>query len=349
MSDMLEMTFTDFTIEPEQDERARRIHEQAIVFDCSSVVKEEPAHFERARAGGITGTNHTVTNPHSDFNQAAVDMARCAKWIEANASQGLLATSVSDIEEAKRSGREAIVFGPQNGEMLGTDLGRLDVAYQLGMRIMLLTYQRQNWIGTGCGELQDGGLSRFGRSVVKAMDDLGIVVDLSHCGATTALQAFDLAKNPAVFTHAHPYTPTPHVRAKTDDVLKAMAAQGGVIGITALSAFNADPAEPRKRPGLKGFLRHVTYVAELVGVDHVGIGLDFDETNTPEKFAADHAISPELDTGFGWDDKRIHDLTESSEALNVTRALVAGGFTDEEIFKILGGNFLRVFKEVWGR
>lgn len=344
----MSITVTDLTVTEEQYARARRIHDDAIVFDCSSVVKEEPAHFERAFAGGVTGTNHTVANPHGTYEQAVADMARCGRWIRDNSDKGLLATTVADIEEAKRSGREAIVFGPQNAEFLDTDIGRLDVAYGLGMRIMQLTYQRQNYLGAGCGEVSDAGLSRFGRSVVAEMDELGIVVDVSHSGRATALDAFEASKNPVVFTHAHASAVSPHIRAKDDEVIRALADQGGVIGITALSAFNADPAEPTKRQGLSGFLRHVSHIAELVGVDHIGIGLDFDETNTPEKFAADHAKSPELVTVFGWDDKRIHGLADASEEFNVTVALVVAGFSDEEIVKILGGNFLRVFRQVWG-
>lgn len=332
----------------EQDERARRVHAESIVFDCSSVVKHEPGHYERATKGGVTGTNNTVTDPHSDFEQAVLDMGECANWIAQNSDRVCLATTVADIERAKQSGTEAIVFGPQNSEFLGTDLNRLNVMYQLGMRIMQLTYQRQNWVGAGCGEPDGGGLSTFGRSLVREMDARGIVIDLSHCGTATSMQTFELSSNPAIFTHAHAAAVTPHVRAKDDDTLRALADQGGVIGVTALSAFNADPSEPLKRQGLPAFLRHITYIADLVGVDHVGIGLDFDETNTPEKFAAENARHPEIAVGFGWDDKRIHDLIDSSYTLNVTRALVSAGFDDEEITKILGGNFLRVFKQVWG-
>jgi membrane dipeptidase len=335
-------------LDSEQDERARRLHAEAVVFDGSSVVMKEPAHFERAFAGGVTATNHTVTNPHSTLEEAFTDMASCARWIAENSGKGLLATTVADIREAKESGREAIVFGPQNSEFIGTDLDNLYVAYALGMRIMQLTYQRQNWVGSGCGEVEDSGISMFGRALIAEMDQIGVVVDLSHCGTKTSLQGMELSKNPAIFTHAHPAALNPHIRHKSDDVLKALADQGGVIGITALSAFNADPEEPRVRQGLPAFAKNISYVAELVGVDHVGIGLDFDETNTPEKYAADKARHPELDLAFGWDDKRIFDLVDSSQEMNVTRALVDAGFSDEEIMKILGGNFLRVLEQVWG-
>jgi membrane dipeptidase len=179
------------------------------------------------------------------------------------------------------------------------------------------------------------------------MDNLGMVVDLSHCGATTAADAIKLSRNPVIFSHAHPNRLSPHVRAKDDDVLRALAERGGVIGITALSAFLYDPAEPRVRQGLPRFVEHIKYLVDLIGIDHVGFGCDFDETNTPEKYKADHDAHPELSTGWSWEDKRIHDLTSAAEETNITRALVWGGFSDGEIRKILGENFLRVFKSVW--
>jgi membrane dipeptidase len=338
---------TSLTLSSAEEQRARDLHARALVIDGSSVVKQEPEHFERARSGGVTATNHTVTHPPSDFETAVLDMTGCRHWISQNSDRGLLATTVADIELAKQTGREAIIFGPQNTEFIGTDLDKLTAAYELGVRVLQLTYQRQNWVGAGCGEANDAGLSTFGRALVREIDALGVVVDLSHCGANTSAQAIELSANPVIFSHAHPYAATPHIRAKQDDLLRALAARGGVIGITALSAFLADPAEPRRRPGLEAFERHMAYLLKLIGEDHVGIGLDFDETNTPEKFAAARRDHPELDTGFGWDDKRIWDLTHAGETANVTRVLVSMGLSDEAILKILGGNFLRVFGQVW--
>jgi membrane dipeptidase len=337
------------TLTADLEQRAAQLHKRAIVIDGSSVVKQEPEHFERARDGGVTATNHTVTRPSDDFETAVLAMTSCRQWIAQNSDKGLLATTVADIHEAKVSGREAIIFGPQNTEFIGTDLGKLEAAYVLGVRILQLTYQRQNWVGSGCGERRDGGLSTFGRSLVREMDQLGIVIDLSHCGVETTAQAIEDSSNPVIFSHAHPSAVTPHIRAKSDELIRALAAKGGVIGITALSAFLADPAEPRLRQGLGAFRRHMAHLLEVVGIDHVAIGLDFDETNTPEKFAADKVAHPELDTGFGWDDKRIHGLTHAGEEGQVTRVLVSLGLDDESVFKILGGNLLRVFQAVWGR
>ena len=335
------------SLSADQEARAEALHAAAIVIDGSSVAMQEDAHFERAKAGGVTATNHTVTHPPSDFETAMLDMATCRRWVSQHADSGLMATSVADIRAAKETGREAIIFGPQNTEFIGTDLGRFEAAYEMGVRILQLTYQRQNWAGSGCDERRDGGLSTFGRALVREMDELGVVVDLSHCGHQTSFDAIAESRNPVILSHAHPASVTPHVRAKSDDLLRELAANGGVIGITALSAFLEDTAKPGQRPGMDAFVRHMAYLVDLIGVDHVGIGLDFDETNTPEKFAAARREHPELDTGFGWDDKRIHDLTHAGEEGNVTRALISMGLSDDDIPKILGGNFLRVFEAVW--
>ncbi len=334
----------------EQEERAARLHSEAVVIDCSSVVKQEPAHFERARSGGVTATNHTVTHPASDLARALREIDACRRWIEANPNDAILATSVADIERAKESGREAIIFGPQNTEFIGLDLAHLGTAYDLGVRILQLTYQRQNWVGAGCGERVDGGLSTYGREFVRAMNQLGIVVDVSHCGQQTGLDAMDVSSTPVIVSHGHPSAVAPHARAKDDDFLRALAAQGGVIGLTAISMFLYDPADPHVRPGLADLARHFEHVINLVGVEHVGIGLDFDETNTPQKYAADAAAHPEIYTqsaAFGWDDKRIHGLTHAGEELSVTRTLVSLGLADEEIRSVLGGNFMRVFRTAW--
>jgi len=332
----------------DQEQHAADLHQRSLVIDGSSVVNPEPGHIDRFRAGGVTATNHTVTHPAANTVEALHEINTYRRWIDANHNDVLLATSVADIHDAKASDREAIIFGPQNTDMLGGDLTLLGTFYDLGVRVMQLTYQRQNFVGSGCGERRDAGLSTFGRELIAEMDGLGIVIDLSHCGAVTAADAIALSKNPVIFSHAHPAAIAPHIRAKADDLLRELAAHGGVIGITALSAFLYDPDEPKQRPGLTNFVRHLRYLIDLIGIDHVSIGLDFDETITYEKWEADHKRWPELQPGWSFEERRCRDLTSASDVRNVTRALVADGFSDEEIQKVLGLNLLRVFEQVWG-
>lgn len=330
-----------------EEQRAARLHAASLVIDGSSVVNPEPGHVERFRAGGVTATNHTVTHPSSGTVDALREINTARRWIAANSADVVLATAVDDIHVAKSTDREAIIFGPQNTDFLNAELDLLGTFYDLGVRVMQLTYQRQNAVGSGCGERRDAGLSTFGRELVAEMDSMGIVVDLSHCGAVTAADAIATSRNPVIFSHAHPAAIAPHIRAKDDDLLRALAAGGGVIGITALSAFLYDPDKPKERPGLPSFVRHLRYLIDLIGIDHVSIGLDFDETITYEKWEADHRRWPELQPGWSFEERRCRDLTSAAEARNVTRALVADGFTDEEIQKVLGLNLLRVFGQVW--
>jgi membrane dipeptidase len=335
------------TMAKPDEQRVEKLHKEAIVIDGSIVIDMVPDHFERVRAGNVTAVNHTVTDPYADLLTSLKEIEFCRRWIAENAEHALLVRSVADIHEAKRSGREGVIFGPQNTEMIGTDLAFLGTFYDLGVRILQLTYQRQNWVGSGCGEKRDGGLTTFGRKMVGAMDELGILVDLSHCGAVTSRDAIELSRNPVIFSHAHPSAIAPNVRAKDDDLLRAMAAKGGVIGVTALSAFCCDPARPKVRPGLADMVKHIRYLVDLLGIDHVGVALDFEETNTPEHYEASVKLHPEIQSGWAYEEKRIHDLTEVKDLPNLTRAMVVAGFTDDEIRKVLGLNFMRVFKHVW--
>lgn len=339
----------DIELTDAQEQRAAALHQEAIVVDGSLTLKQDQQHFLDARAGGVSATNHTVIWPDHDLLTSLKGIDSCRRWIDQNPSEVLLATTVEDIYEAKRTGREGIIFGPQNTEMIGPDLALVGTFYDLGVRILQLTYQRQNLVATGCGETHDGGVTRYGRDMIRVMNELGIIVDVSHCSAKTARDAFEISKTPVIYSHAHPYAVSPHVRAKDDDLIRAMADQGGVIGITAISGFLYDPERPRERPSLKMLVRHIEYIANLVGIDYVGIALDFEETNTPEHYEAARRANPELNTGWSWEDKRPHNLSMVSEMPNVTRALVAAGFSDGDIKKVLGENYLRVFKQVWGK
>lgn len=327
--------------------RARELHEASLVINASGVVERADRHFDKARAGGVTALNHTVTIPDVDLEVALNQINLFRRWLDDHQDKGLLCTTVADIYEAKTSAREAIILGPQDSLFLGTQLSRLGTFYDLGVRILQLTYQKRNWVGDGCGEPNPAGLSSFGKALVREMDEMGVLVDLSHCSAPTSYDAIETARGPVVLTHAHPNAVTPHLRAKDDNLLKAIADAGGVVGVTALSAFNR--LERGVRPGLAEVIHHIDYLVNLIGEDHVGIGMDYDETNTPEKHAADIARNPELEPNpeFAWDDRRVRHLSDSDQMGNITLALLTLGYSDETITKILGTNFLRVFKQVW--
>ncbi|WP_166355240.1 dipeptidase [Phytoactinopolyspora limicola] len=330
------------------EQRLRELHNSAVVMDGSTVIELSRDHARRVRRGGVTAVNHTVCTPYADTTEALKEVNECRRWIDANADDVLLALNARDIQQAKETGREAVVFGPQDTEMIGTDLDLLGTFYDLGVRILQLTYQRQNFVGSGCGEQTDSGLTGYGRSFVQAMDELGIVVDVSHCGERTGLDAMEVSRNPILVTHSFCDELSPHIRAKSDDFLRELGQRGGVMGITTLSAFLYYPDEPRRRPDLKRFVEHVSHVAEVAGVDAVAVATDYDETMTPQRRAAEGPELAKLIGDWAWEDRRAVGMDDAGDFFNFTTALAEGGFSDEEIVKILGGNWLRVLGAVCG-
>jgi membrane dipeptidase len=327
--------------------RIEALHAQAIVIDGSIVVEMKPEHFARFRDGGVTAVNHTVTEPYCDYETGLSQINRCHRWIEANSDHVLRATTIADIHEAKRSGREAIIFGPQDTEMMGTDLDRLGTFYDLGVRILQLVYQRQNFLASGCGEAEDAGITKFGKRFIKEMNALGIVVDVSHAGQKSTVGAMEASEHPIMITHSFCAKLSPHIRAKSDDTIRALGQHGGVIGITGLSPYLYMPDKPTTQPTIERLVEHIDHVVELAGIDSVAIGLDYDETFTPEKRAEGARKHGGLLGSWPWPERRCKHLNDAAEFPNITAGLVKRGYSDEDILKILGGNWMRVMQAVW--
>lgn len=327
--------------------RAAELHTRAVVIDCSAVIEIEDSHLDRARDGGVTAVNHTVVHPEAGPTEAMRGIGAALRWIEGNRDRCLLVRSGDDIRRAKAEGLEGIIFGPQNSDFLGGDIGVLHVFAGAGVRIIQLTYQKQNFAGSGCGEPRDSGLTEFGRDLISEMESLGLVVDLSHCGQGTSQDAALAASGPVIFSHAHPSTMSPHPRSKDDDLIRTVADKGGVMGLTSFTPFAIPTTARHGVPDIWDFVRHVAYVVDLVGAEHVGFGLDIDETNTAEEWERARAMYPELYGRWSYNDRHIKALIEMDLEENVSRALVTAGFSDDEIEGILGKNFLRVFDSVW--
>lgn len=334
-------------------ERGLRLHRESIVIDASAVVhrrgQRRPIRWDRYREGGITATNHTVSDPDLGWTGTIAQLGDGRRWLRDHADKVMLATTAADIEEAHRRSVGAVIFGPQDAGFLDFDLGRLHIAHDLGVRILQLTYQRRNCIGDGCQERNPGKLSDFGRAVVREMDELRMVIDVSHTSEATSFDVIENARRPVVLTHAHPAALTPHIRAKSDALLTEIAATGGVVGLTTLSTF-VQLDDSARRPTVSDYLAHVDYLVELIGPDHVGIGSDLDESLSQEDVAA-LPNQEFVATWFGpydWEGHLVEDLTEAVELPIIAVGLAERGYDDETIRKILGGNFLRVFREIWG-
>lgn len=258
------------------------------------------------------------------------------------------ALTAEDIRRAKREGKKAGIVTAQETDALGKNLALLDTLHSFGLRILQLTYNNQNLIGSGCAEPGNGGLSSYGLRVLERMNTLGIIVDTGHCGRQTTLDACAASVSPVIASHTGAEAVYPHMRCKSDEELRAIAATGGVIGIFAMPWFvHEDPDHTT----LEHVLDHMEYVIRLVGVEHVGIGTDWPMSDLEWSLVFfKEQIAPKLGfaKGDGPSTETVAGLEKYSNFINFTRGLVARGYSDEEIAKLMGGNWLRVFEQICG-
>ena len=326
---------------------AENIHRDAIIIDglVYGPAADSVDYFKKVRAAGVTATNVTVPAITDNFSQTKAKIARWSQRIEENKDIIALAMTAADIEQAKREGKTAIIFGTQNAVHIDDNLENVDELQRLGMRIVQLTYQEKNSFGAGSGADPGAGLTELGKELVGRLNDAGILIDLSHCGYKTTTDALAASRYPCVFTHANVRALCDHIRNKSDEQIKAMAEKGGVMGIVSYSPFT--DIKGNHCPTIAEFLDVAECVIKLVGVDHVGIGLDFTPTWTQADYRQAKASYPEIYLDYEFSEIPLRGLEDISKVIDITEGLVERGYCREDIGKILGGNFLRLFKEVW--
>jgi len=329
------------------------LHKKAIVVDCGVDVSllRDLKYFQELRRGGVDVAVPTVPVKECiNFPSAVEQIDYYTQIIEDNSEEMLLATSIDDIRKAVDQEKVAMILDFQDARPIEQSLAFLKAFQKLGIRVIQLTYNSQNFVGSGCCELSCGGLTFFGREVVQELNRLGIVIDLSHCCDNTTIEAIELSRDPVIFSHANSRTLCNTLRNKSDDQIKALSEKGGVIGVTIFPICVRMEGEPM----LSDILKQIDYLVKLVGVDHVGIGLDLNRKGVDVGIPSVHyrmwrTLRPDI-FGTGPLDKYPSfpkDLERHTDLINVTRGLVSMGYSDNEIEKILGSNFLRVFEKVW--
>ena len=249
------------------------------------------------------------------------------------------------LNAVKSSGKLGIILGLQNADHFRT-LDDIDYFYSLGQRVSQLTYNARNLIGSGSTERNDDGLSDFGISLVQRMNAVGLAVDVSHCGDKTSLDACEFSKAPILITHSNCRALNPgHPRCKTDEMIKRMAATGGVMGITSFRAFvkNSDPTT------IDDVIDHFDHVAKLVGVEHVGVGNDSELQPDDSMSVEDRKkLQAGFKSSYGFREKfYIDGLNHPQRAFDLTEALIRRKYSDNDIEMILGGNFKRALNQIW--
>lgn len=252
-----------------------------------------------------------------------------------------------DVRRAKREKKIGVIFGCQGmASKIEGDPGLIAILHRLGQRIGQIAYNSRDAIGCGALEEPDTGLTEFGRIVIREMNHVGMLVDLAHASHNTLMETIERSKAPVIVSHANVRALCNHTRNLTDDGLRALADCGGVVGITAYSPFCE--TTPGVRPKLDDYIDHVAYVADLVGVDHVGIGSDFFEGESNIRFERFFRTRyPELIRNYVLDTVYVDGFSKVDHLPKLTAGLLRRGFAPAEVKKILGGNFLRVFDQVW--
>lgn len=342
-------------ITKEEEQRALRIHREAIVVDglaCPAVTRGE---FDRMVQGGVTAANWTIASLGHDLGQTVRDMAVWYSLFRENNSKVMAIATAEDVRGAKKQNKLGVVFGLQDPKPIEEDVAILEVLHRLGARIIQLTYNERGLIGDGATEKTDSGLSRLGHNVVREMNRLGILIDVSHCGRRTALEAIDTSREPVVFSHANAKALCNNPRNKSDEEIKAVAEKGGIIGAVAWGQLMW--SKEGQQPTIDDFLNQIDYMVDLVGVNHVGIAMDISEgvfvgEKGKEASVAYDAKYPQVIACWMTGDPSpgeayTRDLGSYIQVPNITKGLVGRGYSDQDIKKILGENFLRVFEIVW--
>ncbi|MEM2904274.1 MAG: dipeptidase [Candidatus Bathyarchaeia archaeon] len=319
-------------------ERVTELHMGTLVVDahCDTVwvkslaewgVKppELQADFPKLRRGGVDVAFYAISGNFAEIGDHLVNntaynlwvMDRLFRAIEVSNGSVILAQNSEDILAAKAAGKTAIICSMEHTLCLQGELGILRMFHRLGLRCLQPTTHRRTWMGDGVGERTQGKLTNFGVQVVEESKRLGILIDAAHLSEACFWDLMDIAQSPVIDSHANAKAVCPHVRNLSDDQLKALADNGGVIGVTFVPEFVDE-----KKPTLNRLLDHVDHIVEVAGINHVGIGSDFDGGGTV--------------------------LRDASEMPQITLGLAARGYSDGEIRKILGENHLRLIKHVLG-
>jgi membrane dipeptidase len=358
----------------EQEARVRRLFEEHLVISlhdhCFVAPKDLSTFLEFRRSGReCTGYEGLAVSGLDCVFDAMMDGTAMItsrsgwKWEDVLFDMGMrlsdiahqdmvrLALTTDDIRAAKRDGRVAFVISLEGAAMIENEVDRIDVLYGLGMRSLGIAYSEGNALGAGLKEPAHYGLTAFGRRAVKRMNQLGVAIDISHANDQTSLDTIDASAHPVFITHAGARALWDTPRLKPDEIIRACAAKGGVIGIEA--APHTTITRKSLRHSIDSFMEHFEYCVDLVGIDHVAFGPDVlfgDHVGLHKALREALSLSASKGTTPYPEVEYVDGIENPAEAFpNIVRWLVSHGYSDGDIAKAIGGNIMRVLDEVWVR
>ena len=318
-----------------------------IIIDGCQYANWSEQIFREMREGGVSAVHVTVTY-HEDFRETVENIADWNRLFERFSNLILPGRTADDVYRAQKEKRTAIIFGFQNCSPIEDDIGLVEICHQLGARFMQLSYNNQSLLATGCYEDNDPGITRMGRQVIAEMNRVGLVVDMSHSADRSTLDAIEISERPIAITHANPTFWHPALRNKSDEVLKALGHSGGMLG------FSIYPHHLKGKSDctIDSFCEMIARTAELMGVDNIGIGSDLCQGH-PDSVVEWMRVgrwTKQVDYGEGSvSDAGVPIMPSwfcgNRDFGNLVKGLQNFGFSEGDVKKIMGGNWLTFFEK----
>ena len=339
-------------IKPEVREHARKLHAESIVIDAAT--QQCYGYTDHIRDSGVTAMNSTLPIPDEDAGSALERIAVLYETIQHDPKLCLI-EKPGDFAKAKANGQAGTIIAFQDPYPLQYSLAMVELFQRLGMRVLQIAYSGRSWAADGCGEESDAGLSKDGKLLIKEMNRVGVTIDLAHAGVRSAYEAMELSEKPVICSHGNSRTRSDIGRNLPDDLIRKIAARGGVICATPYGPLNWDLGD--KRPSLSSFLDMIEHMIDVAGIDAIGIGTDEEATRgaMPYTFRIRVRNKAYFQNAYkGYTTKfgpAMQGTLEGFRGLNdyplITEGLVARGYDDDSIRKILGLNLIRVFEQTW--
>ena len=322
----------------------------APLIDCLQYANFSEKIFREMKTGKVNAVHVTIAY-HESFREMILNLEQWNRWFEMYPDLIVKGETGDDVRRAQEEGRTAIFFGFQNPSPIEDDIGLIEICHTLGIRFMQLTYNNQSLLATGCYEDDDTGVTRFGKQAIKEMNRVGMVVDMSHSADRSTLEAIDMSERPIAITHANPAWWHPALRNKSDEILKALTARGGMFGFSLYPHHLKDGTNCT----LESFTQMIMETAERYGVENIGIGSDLcqDQPDSVVTWMRVGRWSKEMDYGEGsasapgfppdpeW-------FQGNLDFGNIRAGLEAVGFSNDNVDQIMGGNWQRFYDQSFG-
>jgi len=319
------------------------LHFNSIIIDgLNASDHSDERVINHLQKGGVTAVNATVSAWHNK-KETLNRIESVLKNIESNRSMASIVRNAGDIIDCKEQKKVGYILGFQDSAPIEEELGMLKEYFDLGVRIIQLTYNHTNFVGSGCMEPVDHGLTNFGKKVIREMNRLGILIDLSHCGDKTTRQAIEYSELPVSFTHANPLTICDIKRNKSEELFELLVKHGGVAGAVSVPAM----LNCNKKTTVSNYIEAIDKMVKLIGIDHVALGPDLMEYLPKEIINEIFSELPlEVKNAF-LASKPVVGFENATKYKNITNGLINWGFKETDVKKLIGSNWLNLYKKVW--